>query len=60
MAGDVERQLGRVLQQTNFALQLNETLTHGNEALLMVYARFVSPTTIALCGEYLFSDFLWC
>ncbi len=57
MAGDVERQLGRVLQQTNFALQLNETLTHGNEALLMVYVRFVSSTTNALCVEYLFRTF---
>ncbi len=34
MADDVERQLIRILQQTNFALQLDETLTHGNEALL--------------------------
>ncbi len=58
MADDCERQLVRMLQQTNFALQLDGTLTHGNEALLMVYARFVSPTTNVLCDEYLFSDFL--
>ncbi len=60
MADDVERQLVRMLQQTNFALQLDETLTHGNEALLMVYARFVSPTTNALCDEYIFLDFFGC
>ncbi len=58
MAADVERQIVRILQQTNFALQLDETLTHGNEALLMVYVRFVSPTKNALCDEFLFSDFL--
>ncbi len=58
MTDDVERQLVRMPQQTNFALQLDETLTHGNEALLMVYARFVNPTTNALCDEYLFSDSL--
>ncbi len=58
MADDVERQLVRMLQHTNFALQLDETLTRGNEALLMVDVRFVSPTTNVLCNEYLFSDFL--
>ncbi len=53
-ADDIERQLVRMLQKTNFALQLDKALTHGNEALLMVYARFVSPTTNLLCDEYLF------
>ncbi len=46
-----------MLQQTNFALQLDETLTHGNEALLMVYVRFVSPGANALYDEYLFRTF---
>ncbi len=54
MADDVDRQLNRMLQQTNFALQLDETLTHLNEAPLMVYTRFVGPTTNALCEEYFF------
>ncbi len=58
MANDVERQLVRMLQQTNVILQLDETLTHGDEALLMVYECFVSSTTNVLCDEYLFSDFL--
>ncbi len=52
MADDVERQLVRMLQQTYFAPQLDETLTHGNESVLMLYARFVSPTTNALCDEF--------
>ncbi len=40
-AGYVERQHIRILRQTDFALQLDETLTHGNKALLMVYVRFL-------------------
>ncbi len=47
-----------MLQQTNSALQLDEPLTHGNDALLMMYVRFVSSTTDSLWDEYLFSDFL--
>ncbi len=39
VADDVERQLVWMLQQTNFALQLDETLTRGNEALLTVFFR---------------------
>ncbi len=60
MADDVERQLVRMLQQTNFALQLDEALPHGNEALLMVYAHFVSPTTNVLCDEYIFFGLFGC
>ncbi len=37
MADDVERQLVRMLQQTYFALQLDEALTHGNEALFLTW-----------------------
>ncbi len=37
MADDVERQLIRIVQQTNFALQLDETFTHVYEVLLMVF-----------------------
>ncbi len=44
MAEDVEHQLVRMLQQINFALQLDETLTHGIEALLMVYELTIFPT----------------
>ncbi len=57
MADDVERQFTRILQQTNFALKLDETLTHGNQALLIVCIRFVSFPTDSLCDEFLFSDF---
>ncbi len=45
MADDVERQFTLILQQANFALKLDETLTHGIEISLMVYVRFVGSTT---------------
>ncbi len=41
VAGDVERQHIRFLKQTNFALHIDEALTHGNKALLMVYVPFL-------------------
>ncbi len=37
MADDVERQLVRMLQQTNFVVQLDEALTRGNEAPLLTW-----------------------
>ncbi len=58
MAEDVEHQLIRIIHQTNFALQLDETLTHECEALLIVYVRHVSFIIDSLCDEFLFWDFL--
>ncbi len=40
------------------ALKLVETLIHGCEALLMLFARYVSFTIDSLCDEFLFCDFL--
>ena len=41
LAIDVEQQLCKVLQTTEFALQLDESTLRDNEALLMAYVRYI-------------------
>ncbi len=58
MADVVERQFIRLLQQTNFAFQLDEILTHETEALLMVYVQFINSTTDRCATNFCFRTFL--
>ena len=41
MALDVKEQLCELLQTTKFALQLDESTSRDNEALLMAYVRYI-------------------
>ncbi len=56
MAHDVDRQIIRIVQQTNFSLQFDETCTRENESLFVAYVKFIFSIINSLCAEFLFSD----
>ncbi len=58
MADDVERPLICILQQTNFAPQLDETLTYGNEALLTLRPTYnIVQMNLTTCKLYFFEPY---
>ena len=42
MGTNIEDQLCEILRNTSFSLQLDKTTTSGNNALLMVYVRYIA------------------
>nr|XP_054592103.1 zinc finger BED domain-containing protein 5-like [Nothobranchius furzeri] len=59
MSVDTEEQLSATLRVNRFSIQLDETTTGDNNALLMAYVRYLSDCGVAeefLFGKYLITD----
>ena len=46
MFEDIEEGLCNILKKQRFGLQLDESMLPGNEALLLVYARFIKDNEV--------------
>ncbi|XP_071397542.1 zinc finger BED domain-containing protein 5-like [Centroberyx affinis] len=58
MAADTEEQLCAILRNSPFSLQLDETTTSDNNALLMAYVRYKASNSQEMAEEFLFSKYL--
>lgn len=58
MGADTEEQLCAILRDSPFTIQLDETTTSDNNALLMAYVRFKAPSSEELAEEFFFSKYL--
>lgn len=58
MGADTEEQLCAILRETPFSLQLDETTTADNNALLMAYVRYSASNSQEMAEEFLFSKYL--
>uniref|UniRef100_A0A3Q3B1D1 C2H2-type domain-containing protein n=1 Tax=Kryptolebias marmoratus TaxID=37003 RepID=A0A3Q3B1D1_KRYMA len=58
MGADTEEQLCAILKDSPFTLQLDETTTSDNNALLMAYVRFKASSSAEMAEEFFFSKYL--
>ncbi|XP_071391322.1 zinc finger BED domain-containing protein 5-like [Centroberyx affinis] len=58
MAADTEEQLCAILRDSPFSLQLDETTTSDNNALLMAYVLYKASNSQEMAEEFLFSKYL--
>ena len=58
MGADTEDQLCAILRETPFSLQLDETTTSDNNALLMAYVRYSASNSQEMAEEFLGSRVL--
>ncbi|KAM3874376.1 zinc finger BED domain-containing protein 5-like [Diretmus argenteus] len=58
MGTDTEEQLCAILRESPFSLQLDETTTSDNNALLMAYVRYKTSNSQEMKEEFLFSKYL--
>lgn len=58
MGADTEEQLCAILRDSPFSLQLDETTTSDNNALLMAYVRYRASNSQEMAEEFLFSKYL--
>ncbi|KAL1277234.1 hypothetical protein QQF64_023907 [Cirrhinus molitorella] len=58
MGADTEEQLCAILRDSPFSLQLDETTTSDDNALLMAYVRYRDSDSDEMAEEFLFSKYL--
>ncbi|KAM3833924.1 zinc finger BED domain-containing protein 5-like [Diretmus argenteus] len=58
MGTDTEEQLCAILRESPFSLQLDETTTSDNNALLMAYVHYKTSNSQEMKEEFLFSKYL--
>ncbi|XP_058625751.1 zinc finger BED domain-containing protein 5-like [Onychostoma macrolepis] len=58
MGADTEEQLYDILRDSPFSIQLDETTTSDNNALLMAYVRYRASDIDDMAEEFLFSKYL--
>ncbi|XP_029296292.1 protein ZBED8-like [Cottoperca gobio] len=58
MGADTEEQLCVILRDSYFSIQLDETTTSDNNALLMAYVRYRASNSKEMAEDFLFSKYL--